>query len=271
MREKALIIPARQQTEQSVGMRLGSLAARCHLDAPIGHGRMVAAPDLADVRSRLFWTSRLRKSSGRAVGKTIVSSGIIDRVTAKLGGKLVEVPVGFKWFVDGLIDGSFGFAGEESAGASFLRHNGTVWTTDKDGLIPGLLAAEITARTGCDPGETFDNLTRELGVPFYERIDAPATAEQRALLKAVSPEQIGMKDLAGEPIRAKLTIAPGNGAAFGGIKVIAANGWFAARLFGTEDVYKIYVESFRSEDHLRQIQQVAQDAIADLFKAEKPA
>ena len=210
-------------------------------------------------------------SSGRAVGKTIVSSGIIDRVTAKLGCKLVEVPVGFKWFVDGLIDGSFGFAGEESAGASFLRRDGSVWTTDKDGLIPGLLAAEITARTGRDPGETFDDLTRELGVPFYERIDAPATAEQKALLKAVSPEQIGMKELAGEPIRAKLTTAPGNGAAFGGIKVIAENGWFAARPSGTEDVYKIYAESFRSEDHLRQIQQAAQDAIADLFKAAKPA
>ena len=210
-------------------------------------------------------------SGGRAVGKTIVSSGIIDRVTAKLGCKLVEVPVGFKWFVEGLIDGSFGFAGEESAGASFLRRDGSVWTTDKDGLIPGLLAAEITARTGRDPGETFNDLTRELGVPFYERIDAPATAEQKALLKAVSPEQIGMKELAGEPIRAKLTTAPGNGAAFGGIKVIAENGWFAARPSGTEDVYKIYAESFRSEDHLRQIQQSAQDAIADLFKAAKPA
>ncbi|HEY1932457.1 MAG TPA: phosphoglucomutase (alpha-D-glucose-1,6-bisphosphate-dependent) [Acetobacteraceae bacterium] len=205
--------------------------------------------------------------AGRAVGKTIVSSGIIDRVTAKLGCKLVEVPVGFKWFVEGLIDGSFGFAGEESAGASFLRRDGSVWTTDKDGMIPGLLAAEITARTGRDPGETFDGLTRELGVPFYERIDAPATTEQKALLKAVSAEQIGMQELAGEPIRAKLTAAPGNGASFGGIKVIADNGWFAARPSGTEDVYKIYAESFRSEDHLRQIQQSAQDAIADVFNA----
>jgi phosphoglucomutase len=178
--------------------------------------------------------------------------------------------VGFKWFVDGLIDGSFGFAGEESAGASFLRRDGSVWTTDKDGLIPGLFAAEITARTGRDPGETFDYLTRELGVPFYERIDAPATAEQKALLKAISPEQIGMKELAGEPIRAKLTPAPGNDAAFGGIKVIAENGWFAARPSGTEDVYKIYAESFRSEDHLRQIQQEAQDAIAHLFEKAKP-
>ncbi len=210
-------------------------------------------------------------SSGRAVGKTIVSSGIIDRVTAKLGCKLVEVPVGFKWFVDGLIDGSFGFAGEESAGASFLRRDGSVWTTDKDGLIPGLLAAEITARTGRDPGDTFNDLTRELGVPFYKRIDAPATAEQKALLKAVSLDQIDLKELAGEPIRAKLTTAPGNGAAFGGIKVIAENGWFAARPSGTEDVYKIYAESFRSEDHLQHIQQSAQDAIAVLFKAAKPA
>jgi phosphoglucomutase len=204
--------------------------------------------------------------SGRAVGKTIVSSGIIDRVTAKLGCKLVEVPVGFKWFVNGLIDGSFGFAGEESAGGSFLRRDGSVWTTDKDGLIPGLLAAEITARTSRDPGEAYDRLTRELGVPFYERIDAPATAEQKALLNAVSPEQIGMKELAGEPIRAKLTTAPGNGAAFGGIKVIAENGWFAARPSGTEDVYKIYTESFRGEDRLRQIRQAAQDAMARLFK-----
>ena len=208
--------------------------------------------------------------SGRAVGKTIVSSGIIDRVTAKLGCKLVEVPVGFKWFVDGLIDGSFGFAGEESAGASFLRRDGSVWTTDKDGLIPGLLAAEITARTSRDPGETYDRLTRELGVPFYERIDAPATAEQKARLKAVYPDQIDLKELAGEPVCAKLTTAPGNGASFGGIKVIAENGWFAARPSGTEDVYKIYAESFQSEDHLRQIQQAAQDGIAHLFKAAKP-
>jgi phosphoglucomutase len=210
-------------------------------------------------------------SSGRAVGKTIVSSGIIDRVTAQLGCKLVEVPVGFKWFVDGLIDGSFGFAGEESAGASFLRRDGSVWTTDKDGLIPGLLAAEITARTGRDPGETYDGLTRELGVPFYARIDAPATADQKALLKAISPDQLGMKELGGEPVRATLTTAPGNGASFGGIKVIAESGWFAARPSGTEDIYKIYAESFRSEDHLRQIQQSAQDAIARLFETAKPA
>ncbi len=209
-------------------------------------------------------------NGGRAVGKTIVSSGIIDRVCAKLGCKLVEVPVGFKWFVDGLIDGSFGFAGEESAGASFLRRDGTVWTTDKDGIIPGLLAAEITARTGRDPGETFAGLTRELGTPFYARIDAPATADQKARLKSLSPEQLGMQELAGEPVRATLSKAPGNGAAFGGIKVVADNGWFAARPSGTEDIYKIYAESFRSEEHLRQIQQAAQDAIARVFKSAGP-
>jgi phosphoglucomutase len=203
---------------------------------------------------------------GRGVGKTIVSSGIIDRVCTKLGCKLVEVPVGFKWFVDGLLSGSFGFAGEESAGASFLRRDGSVWTTDKDGIIPGLLAAEMTARTGRDPGETFSGLTRELGVPFYARIDAPATAEQKAVLKSLSPDRLGMQELAGEAVRATLSDAPGNGAAIGGIKVVADNGWFAARPSGTEEVYKIYAESFRSEEHLRQIQQAAQDAITRLFK-----
>jgi phosphoglucomutase len=208
-------------------------------------------------------------SSSCAVGKTIVSSGIIDRVAAKLDRKLVEMPAGFKWFVDGLIGGSLGFAGEESAGASFLGRGGSVWTTDKDGIILGLLAAEITAQTKQDPGEAFDHLTRDLGVPFYERIDASATPEQKELLKTLSPSQIGMMELAGEPIRAKLTAAPGNGLPFGGIKVIAENGWFAARPSGTEDVYKIYAESFRSEDHLRQIQQEAQNTIACVFKNAK--
>jgi phosphoglucomutase len=208
---------------------------------------------------------------GCAVGKTVVSSGIIDRVAAQLGRKLVEVPVGFKWFVDGLLSGSLGFAGEESAGGSFLRRDGSVWTTDKDGLTLGLLAAEITARTKRDPGELYARLTHELGVPFYERIDAPATKEQRNLLQTVSPERIALKELAGEPIRVQLTAAPGNGQAFGGIKVIAENGWFAARPSGTEDVYKIYAESFRSEKHLHQIQQAAQDAIARLFQSAKPA
>jgi phosphoglucomutase len=205
--------------------------------------------------------------NARAVGKTIVSSGIIDRVVKKLGCRLVEVPVGFKWFVDGLIDGSFGFAGEESAGASFLRRDGSVWSTDKDGLIPGLLAGEICARTGRDPSEMFSDLTRELGVPFYERIDAPATAQQKAVLKAASPEQLGMRELGGEKVVAALTVAPGNGAAFGGIKVVAENGWFAARPSGTEDVYKIYAESFLSEAHLHRVQQEAQEAITGLFAA----
>jgi phosphoglucomutase len=200
-----------------------------------------------------------------AVGKTIVSSAIIDRVAKKLGRKLVETPVGFKWFVDGLIGGSFGFAGEESAGAAFLRRDGSVWTTDKDGLILGLLAAEITARTKRDPSQLFDSLTGELGVPFYERIDAPATPAQKHLLKALSPEKLAMKELAGEPVRAAVTQAPGNGQPFGGIKVSTDDGWFAARSSGTEDVYKIYAESFRSEEHLRQIQSDAQDALARAF------
>ena len=206
-------------------------------------------------------------NKGSAVGKTIVSSAIIDRVAAKLGRKLVETPVGFKWFVDGLGDGSFGFAGEESAGASFLRRDGTVWTTDKDGIILGLLAAEITAQTGKDPSQLFGNLTDELGAPFYERIDAPATVAQKNVLKALSPERLAMKELAGEPVQATLTAAPGNGQSFGGIKVTAENGWFAARPSGTEDVYKIYAESFKSQQHLRQIQQEAQAAITAVFEA----
>ncbi|MGH6793663.1 MAG: phosphoglucomutase, alpha-D-glucose phosphate-specific, partial [Methylocella sp.] len=208
-------------------------------------------------------------SSSCAVGKTVVSSGIIDRVAAKLGRKLVEVPVGFKWFVDGLIGGSFGFAGEESAGATFLRRDGSVWTTDKDGIILGLLAAEITARTKRDPSEAYDRLTAELGASFYDRIDAPASPEQKALLSTLSPNRIGTMDLAGEPIQAKLTDAPGNGRPFGGIKLIAENGWFAARPSGTEDVYKIYAESFRGEGHLRQIQQEAQNIIACVFENAK--
>jgi len=205
-----------------------------------------------------------------AVGKTVVSSAVIDRVAAKLGRKLVEVPVGFKWFVDGLIDGSFGFAGEESAGASLLRRDGSVWTTDKDGLVLGLLAAEITAKTGQDPGESYDRLTRELGVSFYERIDTPATPGQKALLKTLSPDRIGVTELAGETISAKLSAAPGNGVSFGGIKVIAENGWFAARPSGTENLYKLYSESFRGADHLRQIQQEAQHIIADVFDKAGP-
>src|SRR6266853_5115850 len=206
-------------------------------------------------------------SKNSAVGKTIVSSAIIDRVATKLGRKLVETPVGFKWFVDGLIGGSFGFAGEESAGASFVRRDGSVWTTDKDGIILGLLAAEMTARTRRDPSELFESLTSELGVPFYERIDAPATSAQKNLLKALSPQKLAIAELAGEPVQAALTAAPGNGQPFGGIKVIADSGWFAARPSGTEDVYKIYAESFRSQTHLRQIQREAQAAIDNAFKS----
>jgi phosphoglucomutase len=204
-----------------------------------------------------------RKDS--AIGKTIVSSAIIDRVAGKLGRKVVETPVGFKWFVDGLVGGGFGFAGEESAGASFLRKDGSVWTTDKDGLIMGLLAAEITARTGRDPSQLFDSLTKELGVPFYARIDAPATPQQKSLFKTLSGEKLAIKQLGGEKVAATLTTAPGNGQSFGGIKVVADNGWFAARPSGTEDVYKIYAESFRSEEHLRQIQDEARSAIARAF------
>jgi phosphoglucomutase len=205
-----------------------------------------------------------RKDS--AIGKTIVSSAIIDRVAGKLGRKLVETPVGFKWFVDGLSGGSFGFAGEESAGASFLRKDGSVWTTDKDGIILGLLAAEMTARTKADPSQLFDKLTAELGVPYYERIDAPATPAQKNLLKTLTGEKLAMKELAGEPVRAALTAAPGNGQPFGGIKVTSDSGWFAARPSGTEDVYKIYAESFRSEAHLREIQAEAQRAIGNAFR-----
>jgi phosphoglucomutase len=201
-----------------------------------------------------------------AVGKTVVSSSIIDRVTAKLGRRLVEVPVGFKWFVDGLIDGSFGFGGEESAGASFLRRDGSVWTTDKDGMILGLLAAEITAKTGRDPGEIYSDITREFGAPVYARIDAPANARQKAILAKLSPDQVEAKELAGEPIVAALTSAPGNDAAIGGLKVVTKNGWFAARPSGTEEVYKIYAESFLGTDHLHRIQEEAQALINRVFE-----
>lgn len=188
-----------------------------------------------------------------AVGKTLVSSALIDRVVESLGRKLCEVPVGFKWFVDGLFDGSFCFGGEESAGASFLRHDGTVWTTDKDGLIMDLLAAEITARTGKDPGDHYRELTSEFGVPCYTRIDAAATPEQKARLGKLSPEDVTAKTLGGDPIVDRLTHAPGNGASIGGLKVVAAGGWFAARPSGTENIYKIYAESFKGEDHLQTI------------------
>jgi len=197
-----------------------------------------------------------------AVGKTVVSSSMIDRVAARLGRRLVEVPVGFKWFVAGLLDGSLAFGGEESAGGSFLRRDGSVWTTDKDGPILCLLAAEITARTGRDPGERYRALTAELGDPAYERIDAPATAAQKKVLQALSPEQLAATELAGEKIESVLTKAPGDGSPIGGLKVATASGWFAARPSGTEDVYKIYAESFRGEAHLRRIQAEAQAMVS---------
>ena len=210
-------------------------------------------------------------SKSAAVGKTVVSSQMIDRVTTKLGRKLYEVPVGFKWFVDGLLDGSLGFGGEESAGASFVRLDGSVWTTDKDGMIPALLAAEITARMGRDPGEIYSDLTTEFGEPVYERVEASATPQQKALLGKLSPEQVKIKDLAGEKIQAILTNAPGNGAPIGGQKVSAANGWFAARPSGTEDIYKIYAESFRGTDHLQRILEEAQTIVSDTLGVETPA
>jgi phosphoglucomutase len=192
-----------------------------------------------------------------AVGKTLVSSSMIDRVANRLGRQLVEVPVGFKWFVDGLASGHLGFAGEESAGASFLRVDGSVWTTDKDGFIMDLLAAEMTAKTGKDPAEQYAHLTREFGEPIYERIDAPISPERKPILAGLSADQLEASELAGEPIVAKMTRAPGNGAAIGGVKVMTRNGWFAARPSGTEDVYKIYAESFKGADHLRQLQEEA--------------
>ncbi|HEX9556518.1 MAG TPA: phosphoglucomutase (alpha-D-glucose-1,6-bisphosphate-dependent) [Reyranella sp.] len=193
-----------------------------------------------------------------AVGKTVVSSAMIDRVAARLGRKLYEVPVGFKWFVDGLFDGSLGFGGEESAGASFLRRDGTVWTTDKDGITAALLSAEITARVGRNPGLLYRDITRDLGEATAARIDAPASPAQKRKLAALSPQQVRIKEMAGEPVKSVLTRAPGNDAAIGGIKVVAENGWFAARPSGTEDVYKIYAESFRGEEHLRALLHEAQ-------------
>ena len=198
---------------------------------------------------------------GAGVGKTMVSSSIIDRVAEHLGHPLVEVPVGFKWFVDGLLDGSLGFGGEESAGASFLRRDGKAWTTDKDGIILGLLAAEMLARTGRDPGEMYKAISEQYGAPVYERIDAPATPQQKARLAALSPEQVTAREFAGDPIDAKLSRAPSNGAPLGGLKVVTRRGWFAARPSGTEDVYKIYAESFAGEAHLRQIQTAAQELV----------
>ncbi len=214
-----------------------------------------------------LFANRPQWSQSVAVGKTVVSSTMIDRVVSKLGRRLFEVPVGFKWFVEGLIDGSLGFGGEESSGATFLRRDGTVWTTDKDGLVPNLLAAEITARTGKDPGEHYQQLTAEFGTSYYTRIDAAATPEQKALLEKLSPEAIATDRLAGEPIRNKLTRAPGNGAPIGGLKVVAENGWFAARPSGTENIYKIYAESFKDQSHLDAIVGEAQEIVNDALKS----
>ena len=202
-----------------------------------------------------------------AVGKTLVSSSMIDRVAAHIGRKLSEVPVGFKWFVDGLVDGSYGFGGEESAGASFLRLDGSVWTTDKDGIILDLLAAEITATTGKDPAEHYLDLEAQFGSPVYERMDAPANPAQKSVLAKLSPEMVEARELAGEKILAKLTSAPGNNAPIGGLKIVTENGWAAARPSGTEDIYKIYAESFKGAEHLKQIQEEVQQVVSETFKA----
>jgi phosphoglucomutase len=224
------------------------------------HGLLDPNHYLSVAISYLF-ANRPQWSQSVAVGKTAVSSSMIDRVAARLKRRLVEVPVGFKWFVEELIDGSLGFGGEESSGATFLRCDGTVWTTDKDGLVPNLLAAEITARTGKDPGEHYQELTAEFGTPYYTRIDAPATPEQKARLEKLSPEMVTAASLAGEPITAKLTRAPGDGQPIGGLKVVAAAGWFAARPSGTENIYKIYAESFKDAAHLDAIVSEAQEIV----------
>ena len=215
-----------------------------------------------------LFQNRPKWSETAAVGKTIVSSQMIDRITAKRGRKLFEVPVGFKWFVAGLLDGSLGFGGEESAGSIFLRRDGTVWTTDKDGMVPALLAAEITARAGHDPAASYRDFGHEFGEPVYERIDAPATPEQKKRLATLSPGQVSQTELAGEKILGMLTLAPGNAAPIGGLKVMAKSGWFAARPSGTENIYKIYAESFQGADHLRRIQEEAQSIVS---KAIAPA
>lgn len=214
-----------------------------------------------------LFTHRPKWPADAAIGKTLVSSSMMDRIAGSLNRTLREVPVGFKWFVDGLIDGSYGFGGEESAGASFLRKNGRVWTTDKDGIIMDLLAAEMTAKTNLDPGKQYQSLTKQFGEPVYERMDAPASREQKAALKNLSADMVTAATMAGEPIVAKLTHAPGNQAAIGGLKVVTENGWFAARPSGTEDIYKIYAESFRGQQHLIDIQAAAQEIVGEAFKA----
>jgi phosphoglucomutase len=230
------------------------------------HGLLDPNHYLSVAISYLF-ANRSQWSQAVAVGKTVVSSSMIDRVVKRLGRRLFEVPVGFKWFVEGLIDGSLGFGGEESSGATFLRRDGTVWTTDKDGLVPNLLAAEITARTGKDPGEHYQEMTAEFGTPYYTRIDAPATPEQKARLAKLSPEAVATARLGGESIRGKLTRAPGNGAPIGGLKVVTDNGWFAARPSGTENIYKIYAESFKDQAHLDAIVSEAEEIVNDALKS----
>jgi phosphoglucomutase len=225
------------------------------------NGGLLAPNHYLAVMVDYLFTHRPQWRDAAAVGKTVVSSALIDRVAQRLGRKLYEVPVGFKWFVDGLFDGSLGFGGEESAGASFLRHDGAVWTTDKDGFVPALLAAEITARTGRDPGERYRDLVSDLGEPVADRVEAAATVEQKARLAKLSPRQVLSTTLAGETITCVLDQAPGNGAPIGGIKVIAASGWFAARPSGTEDIYKIYAESFKDQAHLQTILQEAQHIV----------
>jgi phosphoglucomutase len=220
---------------------------------------------LAVAISYLF-ANRPQWSPDAAIGKTVVSSSLIDRVAKHLGRRLYEVPVGFKWFVDGLLAGTLGFGGEESAGASFLRRDGAVWTTDKDGIIMGLLAAEMTARTGRDPGELYRDLAAQHGTSHYARTDAAATPEEKALLAKLSPQQVKAKELAGDPIEAILTNAPGDGNAIGGLKVSTRNGWFAARPSGTENIYKIYAESFVSEEHLQRIQHEAQAVVSEVLR-----
>ncbi len=226
-----------------------------------GSGGLMNPNHYLSVAVWYLFQSRTDWKGEAAVGKTLVSSSMIDRVSAHLNRRLSEVPVGFKWFVDGLIDGSYGFGGEESAGASFLRRNGEVWTTDKDWIIMDLLACEITAKSGRDPAELYQELEEKFGSPIYERIDAPATMEQKTALKGLSAEMVTAEELAGEPIVAKLTHASGNNAPIGGLKVVAENGWFAARPSGTEDIYKLYAESFKGQEHLREIQAEAQAII----------
>jgi phosphoglucomutase len=234
------------------------------------HGLLEPNHYLSVAISYLF-ANRPQWSKAVAVGKTIVSSSMLDRVAAGLKRRLIEVPVGFKWFVEGLIDGSIGFCGEESSGATFLRRDGTVWTTDKDGIVPNLLAAEITARTGSDPGEHYRRLTADFGEPLYERIDAPATSDQKARLENLSPQAIATSKLGDEPITAKLTKAPGNRAPIGGLKVIATSAWFAARPSGTENIYKIYAESFKDRAHLNAIVSEAQAIVKNALESAEPS